>query len=752
MKKKFLVLGMTLLAGLTLASCGEDIETSTTKETETVVPTETKTEKPVETSTAPVETYTYHEAVDPTYSTKGNLAYYTKDKEDGTYYDEDKNPVELSNLLLDYLVMEGEISSIDENGNAITNISALAFHQAYGYEYLLTTQFNGGEAIDIPFVKWVEEVESGKTCITADKKVVFTGLDVNFAELEGLSAGTKFTLKYNDSKLNVSKIEALNHLYEIGPVDVNGRELTVLYESGTENQQLKYGQDVLDAILAQEATNEEIVELYNAFCDQYYYLVDQYRIAKILSDRDNTPESYDLADELEALINDFGLLDEKIDLAAYKSIYKEYYYLQYDEYKNADGTLNEEAVDAYVQSLNPETTEQLNEYDKNMSQALSSYYSGESTAAEALFSFFTNAKAYANVLGYEDYLTYAYENQYGREYSVQDTDALADYIATYLIPAQMDALGDFLTYKAEAKADLEQNPESELYEEYYYGLWGLIEDDFYGKYFEYIADYAENVIGDEMGQNFKYYFTSGNYWYSRTENDNVTGYVWSFADDTPLMFLGPSCQEIGTFIHEFGHYNEHITASDSEFYSMDLNEVHSQANEMLFYKYLTTTDVYSEGATKAFLAYKTYMMISAVIEGYLINELEKWTYTEDMSTYADANTFYNALVAKWAEICCAVGLDEYAEAIDWVNIVLLNYQGYYISYATSAIASLEVYAYACEDWDKAVTAYKFLYSPHEATDTFTSVLEKAGLKSIFDEDAFKMIADAIGYDYQASSL
>ena len=752
MKKKFLVLGMTLLAGLTLASCGEAIETSTTKETETVVPTETKTDTPVKTTTAPVETYTYHEAVDPTYSTKGNLAYYTKDKEDGTYYDEDKNPVELSSLLLDYLVMEGEIISIDENGNAITNIQAKAFHQAYGYEYLLTARFNGGEALDIPFVKWVEEVESGKTCITADKKVVFTGLDVNFAELEGLSAGTKFTLKYNDSKLNVSKIEALNHLYEIGPVDVNGRELTVLYESGTENQQLKYGHDVLDAILAEEATNEEIVELYNAFCDQYYYLVDQYRIAKILSDRDNTPESYDLADELEALINDFGLLDEKIDLAAYKSIYKEYYYLQYDEYKNADGTLNEEAVDAYVQSLNPETTEQLNEYDKNMSQALSSYYSGESTAAEALYSFFTNAKAYANVLGYEDYLTYAYENQYGREYSVQDTDALADYIATYLIPAQMDALSDFLTYKAEAKADLEQNPESELYEEYYYGLWGLIEDDFYGKYFEYIADYAENVIGDEMGQNFKYYFTSGNYWYSRTENDNVTGYVWSFADDTPLMFLGPSCQEIGTFIHEFGHYNEHITASDSEFYSMDLNEVHSQANEMLFYKYLTTTDVYSEGATKAFLAYKTYMMIGAVIEGYLINELEKWTYTEDMSTYANANTFYNALVEKWAEICSAVGLDEYAEATDWVNIVLLNYQGYYISYATSAIASLEVYAYACEDWDKAVKAYKFLYSPHEATDTFTSVLEKAGLKSIFDEDAFKMIADAIGYDYQASSL
>lgn len=747
MKKKFLALGMTLLAGLTLASCGDDTKATTTTETETVVPTETTPDKPAETSTAPVETYTYHDAVDPTYSTKGNLAYYTKDGETGTYYDEDKKPVELSSLLVDYLTMEGEIISIDENGNAVTSISAKDFHAAYGYEYLLTTKFNDGEAEDIPFVKWVEELESGKTCVTADEKVVFTGLDVNFAELKGLSAGAKFTLKYNDSKLNVSKIEALNYLYEIGPVDVNGRELTVEYESGTEDQELKYGQDVLDAIDAATSTNEAIVELYNTFCDKYYYLVDQYRIAKILSDRDNTTESYDLADELEALVNDFGLLDEKIDLAAYNSIYKEYYYLQYDKYKNDDGTLNEEAVDAYVASLDPDATAQLNEYDKNMSQALSSYYSGESTAAEALYSFFTNAKSYATVAGYEDYLTYAYENQYGREYSVADTDKLADYIATYLIPAQMDALSDFLTYKALAKADTT----SDLYDEYMYGLWGLIEDDFYGKYFEYIADYAENVIGDEMGENFKYYFTSGNYWYSATENDNVTGYVWSFSDGTPLMFLGPSCQEIGTFIHEFGHYNEHITAQDSEFYSMDLNEVHSQANEMLFYKYLTTTDVYSEGATKAFLAYHTYMMISAVIEGYLINELEKWTYTQDMSSYADANAFYRALVAKWEEICEAAGMDDYAEATSWVNAVLLNYQGYYISYATSAVAALEVYAYACEDWDAAVTAYKFLYSAHDATDTFTSVLEKAGLKSIFDEDAFKMIADAIGYDYQAAA-
>ena len=77
MKKKFLALGMTLLAGLTLASCGEDTKATTT---ETVVPTETTTDKPAETTpTAPVETYTYHEAVEPTYTSKGILAHYTKD-------------------------------------------------------------------------------------------------------------------------------------------------------------------------------------------------------------------------------------------------------------------------------------------------------------------------------------------------------------------------------------------------------------------------------------------------------------------------------------------------------------------------------------------------------------------------------------------------------------------------------------------------------------------------------------------------
>ena len=176
---------------------------------------------------------------------------------------------------------------------------------------------------------------------------------------------------------------------------------------------------------------------------------------------------------------------------------------------------------------------------------------------------------------------------------------------------------------------------------------------------------------------------------------------------------------------------------------MDLNEVHSQGNEMLFYLYLTETDAASEIATKEFLNYKTYQMFDAVISGYLINEVEKWAYTQDLTTYETPAKFEEALFAKWKEICKEAGADTYANATSWVERVLLNYQGYYISYAVSAVAALELYAVAVEDYDAAVAAYKKLYAPHEATDTFTSVLEEAGLYSVFNEEAYKKIANAV---------
>ena len=728
MKKKFFALGIALLAGVTLAACDSNNQTTTT-----ATATDTAT------ATATVDDgLTYHEGYEATYTTKGMKPYYTRGKKPG-YLDENKQTCTLDDLLIDYLTLEGKVTSVDTLGFAHTNIPVEDFFKAFNYEYMLTITVDGKEPVDVPYVKWINELADGDVALGVDEDVIFLG-DTAKAEELGLKENVTFTLKYNDSKLYKSKYEAMNHLYEKGPVDVSGKELTLTYTKGAQDTYLAKAQAVLDALEAEEVEGEEILALYDEFVDTYYMLVDEYRKAKIISDKDNGKEDYEIADELEALVDDFGAQDELIDIAAYKSKYKEIYYLEYDEYKNTDGTLNEEAVKAYVDGLDPEATAALNEISQRMSGALSSFYAKESTAAEALTAYLTAAKDYATATGYSDYLHYAYEENFGREYTVEDSNDLATYVKEYIIPAYDYCQDVFDEFDEASAADAKTT-------RVYANAWNemiALYNNFYGNYFKYFADYTENVIGDEMAENFKYYFESGNYWYSATENGNVTGYVWSFADGTPLMFLGYEDQAARTFIHEFGHYNEAITAKDSDFYSMDLNEVHSQGNEMLFYLYLTTTDAASEIATYEFLNYMTMSMLGdGVISGYLINEIEKWAYTQDMTTYATAKEFETALFAKWTEICKESGVEFMAQYTSWVEKVLLNYQGYYISYATSAIAALELYAVAVEDYDTAVAAYKKLYAPHEATDTFTSVLEEAGLYSVFNEEAYKKIANAV---------
>lgn len=766
MKKKFIALGMTFLAGLALASCGDNTKT-TTGETTTVETTtatgETTTETTTETgtgetttettteSTTEQVTYTFYEGTPATYVSKGFKAFYYGS--DGKVYDEDMNEVSAADLYIDYLEFEVSVAEVKEDGSVKLNVTPEEFRAAYKYEYMLDLT-NGEDVKEVGYVKWAEELKDGDVAIVALDEVLIVGNGVNAAETLGLAKDDELKLKTIEDELFESKLEAMNYIYEEGPVDVSGKELATTYELGTEDTYLAYGQAVLDAIEAEELEPQEVIDLYNAFCDKYYYIVDEYKAAKILSDKDNTPESYDLADELEALMDDFGAMDEEIDLAAYNSNkYMEFYYSQNDRFLDEEGNLDLDAVKAYADGLNPSATTQLNEISQTMNGALSSYYKGEKSAAEALTTYFTAAKEYADFVNYDNYLEYAYAENFGREYTVEDTDALADYIAEYIVPVNQYAASVFMDFDAASEADAKT---TRVYANAWNEFIGLYRD-YYGNYFEYFADYAENEIGDEMAENFKYYFTSGNYWYSATENDNVTGYVWSFSDGTPLMFLGPDCQDISTFIHEFGHYNEHITAKDSAFYSMDLNEVHSQGNEMLFYLYLTTTDAASEIATAEFLNYKIYSMSNTVIEGFLINELEKWAYTQDMTKYAvdgGALQFEKDLRKAWSDVCIARNLKDYDDDdtfTKWVELVLLNYQGYYISYSTSAVAALQVYAKAVENWDDGVAAYKKLYAPHEATDTFSSVLVDSGYYSIFDEAGYALIAEACGVDLEAGA-
>ena len=61
---------------------------------------------------------------------------------------------------------------------------------------------------------------------------------------------------------------------------------------------------------------------------------------------------------------------------------------------------------------------------------------------------------------------------------------------------------------------------------------------------------------------------------------------------------------------------------------------------------------------------------------------------------------------------------------------------YYISYAVSAVAALEIYAIATENYDAALTAYNGLIEGITPEDGFLGALKKAGLTTPFEEQTY----------------
>jgi oligoendopeptidase F len=74
----------------------------------------------------------------------------------------------------------------------------------------------------------------------------------------------------------------------------------------------------------------------------------------------------------------------------------------------------------------------------------------------------------------------------------------------------------------------------------------------------------------------------------------------------------------------------------------------------------------------------------------------------------------------------------------WRQVAISN-PVYYISYAVSAAASVEIFAMAEEDQEAAYAAYRTLAEGVTEEDGFLNALKKAGIYTPFEEEAFKLI-------------
>ena len=116
-----------------------------------------------------------------------------------------------------------------------------------------------------------------------------------------------------------------------------------------------------------------------------------------------------------------------------------------------------------------------------MKEALDKYEAGETTAYKALVEYVGYATKYANLEGYDDYLAYAYENVYDRDYQYADTDTLKTLISQYIVPINEASWGEI------AEVQYYVFNENLFVKEWNNFVYML--NDFYGTYFDYFAGY-----------------------------------------------------------------------------------------------------------------------------------------------------------------------------------------------------------------------------------------------------------------------
>ena len=421
----------------------------------------------------------------------------------------------------------------------------------------------------------------------------------------------------------------------------------------------------------------------------------------------------------------------------YDSCYRDFYY-----YGMTEEEINAFLFDSDAVS-NPEYTalkEANNEIETRFLALSESEQASQITTLYAAFA--ANNNKMAQLMGYDNYLEYAYENVYGRDYTYQDAAQLAEYVKTYISPA-FNAVYDKWNELSPSQADIDT-----------YYLY--VSDPFFenlesntavNDYIDLLAFTSNPDKQITFSDEFNKLMGDGNMFRGDYEGAFVTTIT---SVDLPIAYFGKGYDNAFTITHEFGHYmNEVYSADVAEEYdefdqSYDLLEMHSQGNELLFLTYLKENKVINVGALSLVETYSLVNMLYSVMAGMTIDTFEQAIYlnkyegTNADTIMEDGKITANEYNLLYTSICTDYGV---AEAIDgyWQYGMTITSPCYYISYSVSALSVLQVYEMANTDgFDVAKDAYLklFTYVDEDPEMTMEEILTYAGMLSFKDEQLY----------------
>ena len=318
-------------------------------------------------------------------------------------------------------------------------------------------------------------------------------------------------------------------------------------------------------------------------------------------------------------------------------------------------------------------------------------------------------KQIAEENNYQSYLEYVWEEKFGRDYKIEDATNLANKIINN---QEIKALCDFyheryLLFKENViNTSLDEND-----------LFMMLEN-------------CQNIFpkSNEVVLDLK---TKGNYNFEARSNKYSGSFVTSYnnSGDFFLFLSGENnASRYISAVHEFGHYLG-FTQSDYNLRTtnqsnLDVCEIHSQALEYLMTNYYSL--ILDDSLTSSLIDNQKYNALMGLLSGACIYLFEHYVYTTDeLLTIESLDEKCNEFLAVMNE-----------DGLHYSNVPHIYIQpGYYISYVTSLITSLEIWNMELEEGKK---VYKKLIN-YGTNNSFNYIIDRVGLSDPFEKETLDNI-------------
>lgn len=459
-----------------------------------------------------------------------------------------------------------------------------------------------------------------------------------------------------------------------------------------------------EKLLDEKGKEEEIKRYYNLIIEEADYISFQEALAQVQYSQNVTEAN--LA-EYNYMTTVNMLCDNSIALSFTKGINSQYRNLM-KQLLNEGYLENTASMDYKIKKETEEFLEKKNDLFRRYSrlEPIDKNEISESELTEYAQIYLDTVKLYNTLVESDEYnyLDYAYQ-LYGRDYTPDDIKLMNDSVKSLIQKSYQNIKDRFSTLKSPSK-NLVFDSNIEIAQQYSY----RISDEL-------------SVSADEIIKKGLYRTGKGD----NSEQKSYTTFLNYYNTGIIYQYLSGDILDLSATVHEFGHFNSMRQNSIPMLYihnhNLDIAEVQSQGLEVLY------TDFYDSiyGADAEYMRmYQAMTLISAVGAGFIGNEFEDYVFDNaDNLTAEDVLNKYNELTGSYMIY----------NAPFYKIPHFFQYPGYYISYAVSALAALDLWDVMYKDFDRAVSMYTELshISTYDSIP-FEEALESAGFDDVLSAD------------------